>query len=391
MLGMRAIWIVPVIASILILGTLIPFIPYQNAFAVTTVIDTDTTGDQTVNADDMLTITNGATLTGDVTVDGGILTVTDSSKVDGDIKAKNGGSVTITGSSTVNGDVEANCQSVTITGSTINGNVKAENCDSVNIKDSEIFGDLEIENVNEVDIENGSFTNIELQANNSISVSGTFTDDDIEIEQANSLTFSANIIEGDLKIKDVADCTVSGNIIIGDTDIDPNCLLTPIIAGHLVFDSFSATNDNANTSTVVSVMSASFEAAEGDGLFGIVAFGEQNKHLAVTSHFGVANSEIPDGGADGTTHTHVLIVKVTEDCADFIITNPAEFDGLAIKSVSFKEIGTITDFEVSGGDTLDISDIFAEGVGGQLSGDGASFELVLVGDDICIDIKDTFP
>ena len=368
---MRGHWAILVIANILILGTFIAFIPYQNAFAVTTDIATDTSGDQTVNPGDTLTITSGATLTGDVTVDGGTLVI-------------NG--------ATVNGDIEANCQSVTITDSTINGDVKAENCDSVNIKDSEIFGDLEIESVNEVDIENGSFTNIELQANNDISVSGTSTDGDIEIEQANSLTFSANIIVGDLKIEDVVDCTVSGNIIIGDTEIDPNCLLTPIIAGgHLVFDFFSATNVDANTSTVFSNMLASFEAAEGTGLFGIVAFGEQNKHLAVASHIGIADSEIPGGGADGTSHTHVLKVKVTEDCEDFII-NPDEFDGLAIKSVSFEQIGTltITDFDVSG-DTLDISDIFAEGVGGQLSGDGASFELVLVDDDICIDIKNTIP
>ena len=163
-------------------------------------------------------------------------------------------------------------------------------------------------------------------------------------------------------------------------------LIPAFAGGHLVFDNFSATNDKANKSTVVADMSLSFEDAERSGLFGIVAFGEQNKHLAVTSHVGVADSEIPGGGADGTTHTHVLKVKVTENCA-IAVSNPAGFEGLAIKSVSFKEIG-ILDFDVDG-DTLDISDIFAGGVGGHLSGDGASFVLVPESGDICIDIKNT--
>lgn len=160
-----------------------------------------------------------------------------SSNFDGDIKVKNesviihgvnvngaisamGGSIIIEEGSTVNGDVEVNCQIVIITGSTINGDVEAENCDSVNIKDSVIFGDLEIENVNEVDIENGSFANIELEANNSITVSGTFTDGDIEIEDCLSLIITGNTIAGDLEIEDCPGAVISDNIVTGETEIE---------------------------------------------------------------------------------------------------------------------------------------------------------------------------
>jgi len=164
-------------------------------------------------------------------------------------------------------------------------------------------------------------------------------------------------------------------------------VIPALAGGHVFFDTFSASNDDKNTSTVESEMTGSFEGAEGTGLFGIVAFGEQNKHLAVTSHATVADSEIDGGGEDGTSHTHVLKVKVTENCATTITTNPEGLEGLAVRSVSFKTIGELT---VDGAE-ITVSEITARGVGGHLTGDGASFFLVPVEPDLCIRIMDTFP
>ena len=90
------------------------------------VIDTDTVGDQTVGPGEICTIKNGATLTGNIRVDGGTIRVTEASTVVGNIKSKNGGTIEIIGSSTVDGNIKSRnpTNSVTITDATVTGNVR---------------------------------------------------------------------------------------------------------------------------------------------------------------------------------------------------------------------------------------------------------------------------
>ena len=87
---MRAIWEVPIIASILILGVIgLP----QDVFSQT--IDTDVNDNVEVGPGESATITNEAIVSGNVIVDGGTVTINGDAVITGNIQVTNGGSLSM--------------------------------------------------------------------------------------------------------------------------------------------------------------------------------------------------------------------------------------------------------------------------------------------------------
>jgi len=162
---------------------------------------------------------------------------------------------------------------------------------------------------------------------------------------------------------------------------------TAFAAAHLTFDSFDALNIGKGKSTLVADMGGNFQGQEGNGLFGVVAFGPRNLMLGVFSHSGISDSEIASGGSDGTSHTHLVKTKRTAACA--VTENAEPFENIAIRSATFKEKGTLS-FNANG-DEITVTSIRGGGIGNKLTGAGASVTLVGAGGDICIKIINTVP
>jgi len=119
-----------------------------------------------VGPDDIVVISNGATIDGNLEVNGGTVIISESSIIKGNIES-NGGSIVIEQGSLVEGDVKISISgaggvleidgaeikgnletngidTLTITNSDINGNIKSENDDDVTITGNTVNGNIEI-------------------------------------------------------------------------------------------------------------------------------------------------------------------------------------------------------------------------------------------------------
>jgi len=156
---MRAIWAVPVIASILILGVIgLPQDVFSQIF-----IDSDIGDNVEVGPGESATITNGAIVSGNVIVDGGTVTINGGAVITGNIQVTNGGSlsmddITVLGNvivedgifaaitgSIIRGNVEiTDSDDVIVSGNNVNGNIVSENTTPCSVFDNDVNGNLEI-------------------------------------------------------------------------------------------------------------------------------------------------------------------------------------------------------------------------------------------------------
>ncbi len=183
------------------------------------VIDSDTTGKQYVGPDETLTVTNGATVTGKITVDGGTLILEDNCTITGNVKSKNGGTVFID-SCTVNGKVLVDTGSLTIQNdSEITKNVNAKNTDFVKINDNpNSFGkNIRVDNGGIVLIDNNHVTeNLRIKNTDTVDLNNNTVDGHLRSFDNEFARLSHNTVAGNLNTRGSADVTIKDNTVTGN-------------------------------------------------------------------------------------------------------------------------------------------------------------------------------
>jgi len=109
------------------------------------VIEYDVNEDVEVGPGEIVVIAKGATIEGNIKIEGGTLILSHGATVKGNVKGVEG-SLTITGSTVINGNLESDKgESVIIMDSTIDGNIVVKESMSVTITGNTVAGNLEIE------------------------------------------------------------------------------------------------------------------------------------------------------------------------------------------------------------------------------------------------------
>ncbi len=121
-----------------------------DGLCVTTIeIDSDVKDGVEVGPDEQVIISNGATIDGDIEVNGGTVIITDSSTIKGNIES-NGGSILIEEGSVIEGNaniiVSGSSGILEIHGSEIKGNLETNGIDTLTVTDSNINGNIYSEN-----------------------------------------------------------------------------------------------------------------------------------------------------------------------------------------------------------------------------------------------------
>ncbi len=110
-----------------------------------TKIETDVSDNIVVGPDDVVVISNDATLTGNVEVNGGTLVVTDGSTIIGNIESI-GGTIIIEDGSSLDGNIQIQVSGaggvLEINGATIDGNIESVGIDTLTIMNSYITGNI---------------------------------------------------------------------------------------------------------------------------------------------------------------------------------------------------------------------------------------------------------
>jgi hypothetical protein len=157
----------------------------------TVVIDEDVDGNLDSGPDDVVLITNGATVSGNVDADGATVVVDGGSTIEGNLDATNGATITIRAGSNVAGDVNVAGGNVTVEGSTVDGNLEGTDGATVVVTYSIINGSVittECESVTVADNEIGG--NLESTDDGAVTVDGNSVTGDIEIENPGSCSGS---------------------------------------------------------------------------------------------------------------------------------------------------------------------------------------------------------
>ena len=191
-------------------------------------ITEDTVGDFELGAGETLKVTSGATLTGNVTVNGGTLILEEDAIIDGNILGTEGGDIVIQGGSTVAGNIEHTGGTLLITeGSTVEGDTIRENTAQSIIEDgSTILGEFMLINPG------------------SVSVAGSHIADGILIDITDAGIFSSSNISID-------GSTITGNILIDITD-----------AGIVMEEfSFSTSNSDIAGNILIDITDAGIQSA----------------------------------------------------------------------------------------------------------------------------------
>jgi len=155
------------------------------AFDVSSVgtIITDDFNDNLIVEPGDTVIVDGATVSGNVSVDGGTLILSQSSTVTGNLEGINGASIIIQGGSTVDGNIEiivsGSESTLEITDSNVGGNIQTNNIDALTIINSILNGNIHSDNDGTVTITN----NININGN-------------LEIISPASCTESNNTVNG---------------------------------------------------------------------------------------------------------------------------------------------------------------------------------------------------
>jgi len=124
-------------------------------------------GDLTITSGQIISVKNGATVSGNVIVDGGSLILSEASTVTGNIEGKTGSSISVQ-DSTVEGNVVAKepNTSLEISNGIVNGNVETQDMDTLEVTASDINGNI-------LSTTNGDVTITDNTVNGNIEISGT--------------------------------------------------------------------------------------------------------------------------------------------------------------------------------------------------------------------------
>jgi len=162
-------------------------------------------------------------------------------------------------------------------------------------------------------------------------------------------------------------------------------------AGHVVIVETELEVTDVNILDVEIDVAADIPEDGSAGAFGYGIFTDGfNNVLALTTHAGILDSPVQEDLTDPVFHPHVL---------DLAPTSALTCDGFDAVVDLVSTIGSgndvnpeITDFDVDG-DTLDISDIFADSLLGDSGGPGnvgvetiATFTITVVADDLCLTV-----
>jgi len=113
-------------------------------FSTTTVINTDIDDNLDLGPDDSV-IVDGATVNGNISVDGGTIIIQNGATITGNIETSNGASLTIDNAN-INGNVIAtDSDPVSITNSDINGNIEVTDSQNVTVTGNIVNGNITIE------------------------------------------------------------------------------------------------------------------------------------------------------------------------------------------------------------------------------------------------------
>lgn len=155
-------------------------------------------------------------------------------------------------------------------------------------------------------------------------------------------------------------------------------LTTPVVFAqppHLDIQSASASSGSPFSSYQIELAAPFMSGLP--GLYGVGAAGINGKFLVVTTHAGVTDSEAQP--PPEAPHTHLAEVEGVDNtiCAS----------GIAVKSVSFEEVGILTLI----GSEVHVTNIPSSEMGGGLTGSFLSFTLSGgAGGRICINPEDSF-
>lgn len=169
------------------------------------VIDEDTTGNQNVGPGEILRVTNGATVTGNITVDGGTLILEDNCTIVGNVESTNGGNVSIN-SCTINGNVKTtDGGTLTITNeTTVTKNVNSKNADSVSIT----------HNLNSFE------KNVRVDSAAIVDISDNTITENLRVKNSGDVDLFNNSVGGHLRALDNTQVAISGNTVGGNLNTD---------------------------------------------------------------------------------------------------------------------------------------------------------------------------
>lgn len=150
-----------------------------------TEIKSDVNNGIVVGPDEIVVISNSATVSGNLQVNGGTLVITDDTTINGNIESF-GGTIKIEGGSTITGNVQ-----IKVSGA---GGL-------LEIKDSTLFGNIETK-----DLDTLIVTNVNLGGN-------------IKSENNKDVSITGNTVNGSIEIKGtLGSCTETGNNVKGSID-----------------------------------------------------------------------------------------------------------------------------------------------------------------------------
>jgi len=167
----------------------------------TDIITTNPSANVDVGPGDVVIVSGGVTVSGNVMNDGGTVTIESGSTIDGNIEIMNGGTVTIDGS-TVTGNVDGGDGTISITGgSIVSGNVSSDGSASVVITNTSVDGNIDVKNAQDV------------------SITGNTVLGSLSVSDSSPVTVSGNTVSGNLTIENCTSCTEGNNTVTGITDV----------------------------------------------------------------------------------------------------------------------------------------------------------------------------
>jgi len=188
------------------------------------IIDSDTSGKQKVGPGETLTIKNGATLKGDVKVNGGTLNVRVGSTVNGKITSQNGGQLNFQDNCTINGNIKATNSDVLIDECSVTGHVRIKGGSLIITNDSTVNGNVNAKNADSVTItDNNSFNkNLRVEGTDAVIISDNSVDKNLRVKKSVQVTITGNDVSGNLQVKDSSGVTVEQNEVIKNLRVIKN-------------------------------------------------------------------------------------------------------------------------------------------------------------------------
>jgi len=164
----------------------------------TEIITSDTGDNIDAGPGDIIMISEGASVSGNISSDGGEIIIQEGASVSGNISS-NGGEIIIQDGSNISGNVQMdNGGTVTINGSILSGNITGGDGVDVIITDSTIAG------------------NVEITITPSVLITGNTINGNLIVEDNVDVTVENNMVLGSVEIKNTSGmCSDSGNTVIG--------------------------------------------------------------------------------------------------------------------------------------------------------------------------------